>query len=209
MPTRAADDVGLGERRVEDALAAELALQAVRDLEHAALARTPAAGAVARLTSATSSPKTTMRGSRAISSFSVRLIAPTIVSGLPSVERLGCRTRRRSDRRRRVDVERRPFRGSGFGASSARSAASAISRSTSAADRVELRPRWRAPRCSRNARSCVIGSRSASRVALLAASCTAARRPTASASTAGSPSRARAPARAARARTRRPRRIAS
>ena len=36
------------------------------------------------LASATSSPKTTMRGSRAISSFSVRLIADTIVSGLPS-----------------------------------------------------------------------------------------------------------------------------
>ena len=42
------------------------------------------ASASARLQSATSSPKTTMRGSRAISSFSVRLIAATIVSGLPS-----------------------------------------------------------------------------------------------------------------------------
>src|SRR6476661_4107036 len=37
-----------------------------------------------RLQSATSSPKTTIRGSRAISSFNVRLIAATIVSGLPS-----------------------------------------------------------------------------------------------------------------------------
>ena len=37
-----------------------------------------------RLASATSSPKTTMRGLRAISSFSVRLIAPTMVSGFPS-----------------------------------------------------------------------------------------------------------------------------
>jgi hypothetical protein len=37
-----------------------------------------------RLQSATSSPKMTMRGLRVISSFSVRLIAATIVSGLPS-----------------------------------------------------------------------------------------------------------------------------
>src|SRR5205814_1587321 len=35
---RAADDVGLGERRVEAARVAELALQAERDAEHAALA---------------------------------------------------------------------------------------------------------------------------------------------------------------------------
>ena len=40
--------------------------------------------ALSRLASATSSPKTTMRGLRAISSFSVRLMAATIVSGLPS-----------------------------------------------------------------------------------------------------------------------------
>jgi hypothetical protein len=37
-----------------------------------------------RLQSATSSPKTMMRGLRAISSLSVRLIAATIVSGFPS-----------------------------------------------------------------------------------------------------------------------------
>src|SRR5207344_2797513 len=35
----AADDVGLGERRVEDPVAAERPLEAVRDLEYAALAR--------------------------------------------------------------------------------------------------------------------------------------------------------------------------
>ena len=39
MPDRAADDVRFGERRVEDALVAERALQAVRHLEDAALAR--------------------------------------------------------------------------------------------------------------------------------------------------------------------------
>ena len=35
----APDDVGFGERRIEDAVAAERALQPVRRLEHAALAR--------------------------------------------------------------------------------------------------------------------------------------------------------------------------
>ena len=38
MPTRAADDVGFGERRVEDAIVAVQPLQAVRHLEDAALA---------------------------------------------------------------------------------------------------------------------------------------------------------------------------
>ena len=65
----AADDVGLGERRVEHAVAAEPPLQAVRHLEDAALAGDQLASASSRLASATSSPKTTMRGLRAISSF--------------------------------------------------------------------------------------------------------------------------------------------
>ena len=39
MPTRAADDAGLGDRRVEDAVVAVQPLQPVRDLEDAALAR--------------------------------------------------------------------------------------------------------------------------------------------------------------------------
>ena len=83
MPTRAPDDAGFGERRIEDAVVAGRALQSVRDLEDAALAL-DLVQCVLRLASATSSPKTTMRGLCAISSFSVRLIASTIVSGLPS-----------------------------------------------------------------------------------------------------------------------------
>ena len=38
MPTARPDDVGFGQRRVEDAVAAVEPLQAVRHLEHAALA---------------------------------------------------------------------------------------------------------------------------------------------------------------------------
>jgi hypothetical protein len=59
------------------------ALETVRDLEHAPLAR-HALERRLRLQSATSSPNMTMRGLRAISSFIVRLMAATIVSGLPS-----------------------------------------------------------------------------------------------------------------------------
>ena len=65
------------------------ALQAEGDPEHAALARQPGVSSASRrLASATSCPKTTMRASRAISSFSVWLIAATIVSGAPSVRGL-------------------------------------------------------------------------------------------------------------------------
>jgi ParB-like chromosome segregation protein Spo0J len=51
----AADDVGLGERRVEDALGAELGLQAGGELEDAALAFDLGERS-SRLASATSSP---------------------------------------------------------------------------------------------------------------------------------------------------------
>ena len=83
-PDGAADDAGFGERRVEDAVVAERALQTVRELEDAALAghdrqRFPSAGVARR-------PRRRRRcvASRAISSFSVRLSRPSIVSGLPS-----------------------------------------------------------------------------------------------------------------------------
>ena len=103
----AADDVGLGERRVEDAVAAVRALQAVRDLEDAALARHRRRAPSSRLQSATSSPKTTMRGLRAISSFSVRLMAGDHRVGLAvrlrgSVANAARRRDRRRARRRRA-----------------------------------------------------------------------------------------------------------
>ena len=80
---RAADDVGLGERRVEHAVVAEHPLQAVRHLEDAALAlderqrRLPAR--VGDVLAEDDDARVAL-----ISSFSVRLIASTIVSGLPS-----------------------------------------------------------------------------------------------------------------------------
>ena len=71
------------------------------------------------LASATSSPKTTMRGLRAISSFSVRLMAATIVSGLPSGCARRVERRRTSDRRRARRHTSRRSRGAGLGAASA------------------------------------------------------------------------------------------
>ena len=81
---RAADDVRLGERRIEDARRAERALEAVRHLENAALARAPIRAPIPGWRPRR--PRRTRRcaASRAISSFMVRLIAATIVSGLPS-----------------------------------------------------------------------------------------------------------------------------
>ena len=67
-------------------------------------------------------PRRTRRcaGSRAISSFSVRLMAATIVSGLPSgAAGVSNAARRRIDVRR-VDAERRPCPCAGFGALTAR-----------------------------------------------------------------------------------------
>ena len=80
----AADDAGLCNRRIEHAILAVLALQAERRLEDPAFPRYDGRALRCRLASATSSPNTTIRGLRAISSFSVRLMALTIVSGVPS-----------------------------------------------------------------------------------------------------------------------------
>ena len=81
-----------------------------------------------RLASATSSPKTTMRGSRAISSLSVRLMAVHHRVGLAL--RLGGRVEggRRRDRRRASRRQSSAVSFAGFGAASAASAASLISR---------------------------------------------------------------------------------
>ena len=83
------------------------------------------------LASATSSPKTTIRGFRAISSFSVRLMAATIVSALPSAcagvsnaAEVGSTVGEKTNESA-VSIE-------GFGALSATSVDSAISRSTDA-----------------------------------------------------------------------------
>ena len=69
--------------RVEDAVVAEERCRPCVSLNTPPLPGTTGSASFL-LASATSSPKTTMRGLRAISSFSVRLIAATIVSGLPS-----------------------------------------------------------------------------------------------------------------------------
>ena len=134
MPIGAADDVRLGERRVEHAVVAEQPLQAVRHLEHAALARTrpPAPPSGSRRPR----PRRRRRcaASRAISSFSVRLMAATIVSGLPSGCGRASRTRPTSDRR---PASRRTASPVSFGGlrrrRARRAAASLTSRSTSAA----------------------------------------------------------------------------
>ena len=90
----AADDVGLGQRRVEDAVARRSArCRPCVTLKTPPLPGTWRQRAVAAA-SATSSPKTTMRGLCAISSFSVRLMAATIVSGLPVGLSRACRRRR-------------------------------------------------------------------------------------------------------------------
>ena len=145
-----------------------------------------------RLQSATSSPKTTMRGLRAISSLSVRLMAATIVSGLPSGSGVG------GERRRgRVDVRREhPQRGRV--ARRLRRRERPLGGLVDLAldlgvHRVEVLRRWRCPAPSANCAS--LRDRVAPRLPPRAppASCRAARRPTASASTAGRPSRAPAP----------------
>ncbi len=165
MPMRAADDVGLGERRVEHALAAELALQAVRHLEHAALAG-HLRQRFSREASATSSPKTRMRGSRRISSRSVQLIARHHRVGLAFGRGSAWRTRPTSDRR--SASRRRASRSRvGLGARSARgSAASSTSRSTPRASASSVARPWRAGQLQA-ARSSGIGSRSARPGALL------------------------------------------
>ena len=114
------------------------ALQAVRDLEHAALARDHRPARPARLASATSSPKTTMRGLRAISS-----LQRAVDRRRPSCRACpraapASRTRPRSDRRRASRRQSAAVSCAGFGAASACRRASLTSRSTSAAIAAEL-----------------------------------------------------------------------
>ena len=132
-----------------------------------------------------------MRGLRAISSLSVRLIAATIVSGLPSARGSVVERRPTGIDVRRVDVERRGVARRLLGRPRA-SAASLTSRFDLRDDRVELGvggepfgdQERRQPR-DRIARAPLPRARPAS--------CTASRRPTASASRGGRPSRARTP----------------
>ena len=113
-----------------------------------------------RLASATSSPNTTMRASRAISSLSVRLIAATIVSGLPC----GC-----AGVSKARDVGSTSGENSqsvavsfdGFGAANAASAASLTSFSTSAVI-AAISASVVKPFLRRNSEKCAIGSRRAS-----------------------------------------------
>ena len=87
-----------------------------------------------RLASATSSPKTTIRVSCAISSLSVRLMAETIVSGVPDAAGAAAASNA-SEAGSTVGeyTYNAAVDASGFGAATARSAASCTSRSTSAA----------------------------------------------------------------------------
>ena len=96
LADRPADDVRLGERRVEAAGVAERALQPERDAEHAALARDLVDDVGSA--SATSSPNTRMRSSRAICSCSVSRIASPNVTTSASARVL----RLARDRRRRA-----------------------------------------------------------------------------------------------------------
>ena len=78
----AAHDAGLRQRGVVAARAAKVPLQAVRDFEDSALAF-HLGESLSWLQSATSSPKTTTRGSRAISSLKATLMRSTMVLGSP------------------------------------------------------------------------------------------------------------------------------
>src|SRR5438093_8351182 len=82
QPDGAAHDVRLGEGRVVDPIAPELPLQAPRDLEHPPFPFT-CSRYCSRLASATSSPYTRMRGSRAISALRQPFRRSTLVVGSP------------------------------------------------------------------------------------------------------------------------------
>ena len=136
------------------------------------------------LASATSSPKTTMRGSRAISSFSVRLIAADHRVGLAFGLRPACRRRPTSDRRRasRPRASARAPRRLRRGERLQRGVVDFALDVGGDAPRARRRSASRSPSGTRrSARS----DRAALRPRARPAACTASRRRTASASTGG------------------------
>ena len=143
----AADDVGLGERRVEHAVAAERPLQAVRDLEDAALALHSLERLGAAAVGDVLAEDDDARVAR-------HLVFQRAVDGRDHRVRLafGLRGRVEGGRRRvdvrRVDVKRRRCPSPASRPSSRASAASLTSRSTSLASAARSLVRAQVPRSS-------------------------------------------------------------
>ena len=157
---------GLGDGRIEDALRPELPLQSHGGLEYSALPF-HAIQVSSRLQSATSSPNTMTRSSRAISSASVSEIISTMVFGSPENLAAFKLARSRIDVRRVLIHENDSL--AGGAASSARSVASRTSRidfgfhrfelllvdnSFAHQEQPELGKRIAARLCSRSSASC-------------------------------------------------------
>ena len=192
MPMRAADDVGLGERRVEDAVVAVEPLQAVRQLEHAALARTSgSASSLADVRHVLAEDDDARVARHLVLQGAVDRRDHRV--GLAFGLRAASRMPPTSDRRR---ANRPTASAVSFGPASARAAprraASLTSRSTSRAHRRQLVV-GHEPVASSGTPRTAGSDRAAPPPRAPPASCTAARRRTASASTAGSPARARTP----------------